>query len=394
MQYKLSDLYTFSNGINTAKENYGKGRKMISVMDILSTEYLYYDNIINSVNVSQKIEQRNRVEENDLLFVRSSETRDEVGWTKAYKDNKYSLFSGFVIRGSAVSNNNSFFVEASLNYKNRRQIETVAEGSTRYNIGQKTLQDVSLLLPALEEQYQITKFLESLDYIITLEQEKLNYLYSLKIFLLENLLTSKEELPSIRFNNYNNLWRKYKLSDLGNTISGVGFPIKEQKGLKGIPFYKVSDMNNIGNEVEMNQANNYVSEEQISENKWNPIDKLPSIIFAKVGAALMLNRKRYVSHKFLIDNNMMAFSANQNNNGKFIKHVFDTIYLPRYAQVGALPSLSGKDINNISIFLPSKEEQNKIVNILNLIDKLINNSQQKLNNMRTAKEYLLNNLFV
>ncbi|MFS1160957.1 restriction endonuclease subunit S, partial [Enterococcus lactis] len=32
---KLSSLMSFSNGINAPKENYGKGRKMISVMDIL-----------------------------------------------------------------------------------------------------------------------------------------------------------------------------------------------------------------------------------------------------------------------------------------------------------------------------------------------------------------------
>ncbi|PXE86243.1 restriction endonuclease subunit S, partial [Listeria monocytogenes] len=34
-QRELSSLLSFSNGINAPKEHYGKGRKMISVMDIL-----------------------------------------------------------------------------------------------------------------------------------------------------------------------------------------------------------------------------------------------------------------------------------------------------------------------------------------------------------------------
>ncbi|TKV17914.1 restriction endonuclease subunit S, partial [Citrobacter sp. TBCS-11] len=64
---------TFSNGINAPKENYGKGTKMISVMDILNPLPIKYDNILNSVSVDKKIEDKNKVENGDLIFVRSSE---------------------------------------------------------------------------------------------------------------------------------------------------------------------------------------------------------------------------------------------------------------------------------------------------------------------------------
>ena len=73
----------FSNGINAPKENYGKGRKMISVMDILSKEPISYGNIRNSVEVDSKTESNNKVENGDIVFVRSSEVRNEVGWAKA-----------------------------------------------------------------------------------------------------------------------------------------------------------------------------------------------------------------------------------------------------------------------------------------------------------------------
>lgn len=72
---------------------------MISVMDILSASPIEYHNIKNAVAVYKNTEQNYRVECGDLIFVRSSEVVNEVGWAKAYLDEDYALFSGFTIRG-------------------------------------------------------------------------------------------------------------------------------------------------------------------------------------------------------------------------------------------------------------------------------------------------------
>lgn len=66
-------------------------------------------------------------------------------------------------------------------------------------------------------------------------------------------------------------WEQRKLGDIGSARSGVGFPDAEQGGTEGIPFFKVSDMNIVGNENELVSANNYVSDEQIKRKKWNVI---------------------------------------------------------------------------------------------------------------------------
>jgi len=115
---------------------------------------------------------------------------------------------------------------------------------------------------------------------------------------------SKEKLrvPKLRFPGFTEDWEQRKLGDVGMVKSGVGFPEKEQGGIEGIPFYKVSDMNNYGNEQEMTCANNYVTDEQIIRKNWKPIMEVPAVIFAKVGAAIMLNRKRLCHFPFLLDN--------------------------------------------------------------------------------------------
>ena len=186
-QRKLSDLMTFSNGINAPKENYGKGTKMISVMDILNPLPIKYDNILNSVSVDKKIEDKNKVENGDLIFVRSSEIVEEVGWAKAYKEARYALYSGFAIRGKRISSYNAYFIELTLNYANRKEIERRAGGSTRFNVSQEILNSLTVLTPSISEQNQIDLFFTKIDDTITLHQRKLDLLKEQKKGFLQKM---------------------------------------------------------------------------------------------------------------------------------------------------------------------------------------------------------------
>ncbi|WP_446681879.1 restriction endonuclease subunit S [Enterococcus faecium] len=203
-----------------------------------------------------------------------------------------------------------------------------------------------------------------------------------------------EKNPEIRFPGFTDDWEQRKFSDIGKTQSGIGFPDAEQGGSEGTPFFKVSDMNNIGNEYEMRNANHYVSNEQIERKKWKPIKDVPAIIFAKVGAAIMLNRKRLVTSPFLIDNNTMAYLFNNTWDIYFGKILFETINLPRYSQVGALPSYNSSDIENISVKVPVKDEQQKIGTFFKQLDDTIALHQRKLDLLKETKKSFLQKMFV
>ncbi|MFH4210073.1 restriction endonuclease subunit S, partial [Acinetobacter baumannii] len=56
-------------------------------------------------------------------------------------------------------------------------------------------------------------------------------------------------------------WEETTLGEIGTFKSGQGFPEQFQGGKDGIPFFKVSDMNILGNEKIMKVANNYVNSE-------------------------------------------------------------------------------------------------------------------------------------
>ena len=173
-------------------------------------------------------------------------------------------------------------------------------------------------------------------------------------------------------------WEQRKLGEVGKARSGIGFPDAEQGGGEGIPFFKVSDMNTAGNENEMTTANNYVTEAQIASHRWHPITEVPALFFAKVGAAVMLNRKRLCRFPFLLDNNTMAYSLDKDSwDADFSKALFETVDLTSLIQVGALPSYNAGDVENMEIYLPSLCEQRIIGTLFKQLDNLITLHQRE-----------------
>lgn len=201
-------------------------------------------------------------------------------------------------------------------------------------------------------------------------------------------------VPKIRFKEFSQEWYTAQLGELGKTYSGVGFPEKEQGGRIGIPFYKVSDMNNVGNETVMTNSNNYVTTDQINSNRWK-LSSYPAIFFAKVGAAVLLNRKRLVLAPSLCDNNTMMYCLNPEKwNDYFCLKLFDNIDLASLAQTGSLPSYNGTMVERISVCLPLDiSEQNKIAYFFKNMDSLIESTDKKIALLKQTKQACLQSMF-
>lgn len=201
----------------------------------------------------------------------------------------------------------------------------------------------------------------------------------------------KSNIPALRFPEFKEEWEETRLGKIGEFVSGIGFAESEQGGQIGVPFFKVSDMNLPENTHEMRVANNYVTESQIKKEKYKPINR-KSIIFAKVGAAVFLERKR-LAENFLIDNNMMAFLPNDDQRTSFYRILFDRIRLSKYAQVGALPSYNSSDLKTIKLKLPLPKEQKKIADFLTAVDQKIAQLTEKKSCLEQYKKGVMQRLF-
>ncbi|MCH7410197.1 restriction endonuclease subunit S [Belliella sp. DSM 111904] len=161
----LGELLEFKNGINASKEQYGKGVKFINVLDILNNDFIIHDRIIGSVDVEKNIVDKYPVNYGDILFQRSSETREEVGSASVYLDKEHTAtFGGFVIRGRKIGEYDPMFLNKLLKTDaSRDSITSKSGGSTRYNVGQETLSSVKLLFPEISEQTKIANFFTAVD---------------------------------------------------------------------------------------------------------------------------------------------------------------------------------------------------------------------------------------
>ena len=270
------------------------------------------------------------------------------------------------------------------------------EGSTIKRLYNKNILDTDISIPSTIEQNKIGMFFEQLDDTIARHQRKLDLLKEQKKGYLQKMFPKNgEKVPELRFAGFADDWEQRKLGDVGKTKSGIGFPDAQQGGKQGTPFYKVSDMNNPGNEVVMMNANNYASDSQLKENKWNPINPQNSgVVFAKVGAAIFLDRKRIVDTSFLIDNNMMSYLFDSSWNRYFGKTLFEKLRLSRFAQVGALPSFNGSDVEDIKVMIPEESEQKMIGDMFEKLDDIIALHQRKLDLLKEQKKGFLQKMFV
>lgn len=173
---------------------------------------------------------------------------------------------------------------------------------------------------------------------------------------------------------------------------GYGFPDSFQGYIWGeIPFIKVSDMSLPGNERKIIYANNYVSKRTADSLGWKSFPA-GSIVFAKVGAALKLNRRRILIRPTLIDNNMMAAIPKSSLVSSFLYHFLCTIDFGNFVQDGALPSVNQEQIGSIKIPDINKKEQRCIAEILDTIDEAIQRTKALISKLKAMKQGLIHDL--
>lgn len=171
-EHELSEYLDFKNGLNPKPNQFGKGIKFISVMDILNNAVITYDCIRASVSVSEEDMSAFSVQKGDILFQRSSETLEDVGRANVYVDDIPAVFGGFVIRGKQKTNYNPLFFKYLLSSPlARKRIIRMGAGAQHFNIGQEGLSKVKLPFACIDEQNKIAKILYLLDKRISLQNK-------------------------------------------------------------------------------------------------------------------------------------------------------------------------------------------------------------------------------
>ncbi len=251
--------------------------------------------------------------------------------------------------------------------------------AARPNISLGDLRRFLIPLPPSAEQTAIANVLSDSDALINALEQLIAKKQAIKTATMQQLLTGRTRLPqfargpdgapksykSSELGQIPEDWDVVCAGDLGKFRGGNGFPVIEQGKLNGeYPFYKVSDMNNEGNDVYMSASNNWISKEDQSR-IGSFVFPSGCIVFAKVGAAVFLERKKILSMPSCIDNNMAAFELNiAKCDVNFVYHFLQSIRFGDFVSTTALPSLNASVLSKIKIIMPLIKEQTAIATIL------------------------------
>jgi type I restriction enzyme S subunit len=157
-------------------------------------------------------------------------------------------------------------------------------------------------------------------------------------------------------------WAVSTIGYICEVQSGIGFPKILQGRSEGeIPFFKVGDISKTvlsGNRY-LSISNNYITNSDVIDLK-GKLFQPETIVFAKIGEAIMLNRRAILRQPSLIDNNVMGIKAFSGINFNYLYYFMCSIKLNSLAKATTVPSIRKGQIEDIEIPVPPTKQQLKI----------------------------------
>ncbi|HDE0578088.1 TPA: restriction endonuclease subunit S [Staphylococcus aureus] len=283
----------------------------------------------------------------------------------------------------------SYFIYTISNYIKKYALKHAA-GSTFLEISGKELGKMKLFLPSLKEQQKIGVFFSKLDQQIELEEKKLELLEQQKKGYMQKIFSQELRLKDKSGNNYPK-WNNKKLKDIIHLQNGYAFKSNLFSD-NGIPIIRITDINkslvsagtayypediNIDERFKINKNDILIAMSGATTGKVGKyISKTPSYLNQRIGKFVMKNGS---------DNNFIFAYLNSIN---FKKE------LNKLLVAGAQPNISSQDIENISLTIPSSEEQERIGTFYLHFNNFIEKQSSKVGLLKQRKQGLLQKMFV
>ena len=356
-EHALAEYLDFKNGLNPDVKRIGRGLPFISVMDILADGTINYDSIRGKVEATEREIENFSVEKGDILFLRSSETLEDVGRANVYMDNRTAVYGGFVIRGRKIGDYNPLFFKYLLSTPlARKRTCRMGAGAQHFNIGQDGLSKISLCFPLMEEQNKIARLLSLIDERTATQNKIIDKLQSLIKGIAQNV--ARNNKPNIR---------------LSECLECSSSTLQESDVCKN-GTYPVYGANGI-----VGYLDNYNTEKE-------------AVYIIKDGSGV--GTVSYVTGKCSATGTLNTLQAKEGYSLQYLYYMLKVFNFEPYKTGMAIPHIYFKDYGKAKIFCPSYTEQLKYARLLSAIDNKLSAEQSILTDLSLQKQYLLRQMFI
>jgi type I restriction enzyme S subunit len=164
----------------------------------------------------------------------------------------------------------------------------------------------------------------------------------------------------------------------GQSPSGFNF------GSRGIPYYKVDQLGSA--QKYLNRRSTHYFCQHL------PCVPAGSVLIAKRGGAIALNRVRLTTEPSFMDTNVMALTPGDEIDCEFLYYWLGYRGLWDIADVTSVPQINNKHIKPLEIVLPTLVEQRRIASVLDHIDGLISSLERLITKKQAIKQGMMQEL--
>lgn len=276
----------------------------------------------------------------------------------------------------------------------KKIISQVKTGNTIEHVLASEIKEVELNFPSKEEQTKIASFLSAVDEKISQLTQKHELLSQYKQGMMQKLFSQQIRFKADDGSEFGE-WRNKKVIDLFVEIKDkvLNQDIETYSITAGKGF--VSQAEKFGRDISGQQNSNYIvlKPQDFSYNKGNSKTYKYGCVY--------LNEFDY---SIAVPNVFISFRAKNINevNQKFYAKLFEYHYLDKHlrllisssARMDGLLNVSKDGFFEINVPYPCLEEQTKIANFLSAIDQKIEVVAQQIEQAKTWKKGLLQQMFV
>lgn len=387
-QRKVSEIAIekLSNGIMNNQSDDETGVKHINVINMYDTDKIHSEKLTFS-NYDEEAVKKCNVEFGDIFLTRSSLKPEGIAEANVLLDSGRFVYDDHLIRLKVNKEKyDPFFVKLNLSGNAfKRQFIVRAKTTAFTTIGQEDISECLGFFPKKEEQQQIGEYFMILDHLITLHQRKCDEVKSLKKYMLQKMFPQNEQkVPEIRFEGFTEAWEQRKLGEVFKeyseknhtelsalTIIQGGGTVKREESDRNLMY----DKSNLSN-YKMVRKNDFIVHLRSFE---GGLEK--SLLDGIISPAY---------HTFHSDVADSRFYYPYFRSHEFIKHKL----VPHVYGIRDGRSIDIAGMKTIEIPYTSIEEQRKIGDYLESLDHLITLHQQKCEELKKIKKFMLQKMFV